>query len=147
VITISEQVVPSAVVQCIVDKFLTNENVKAADILMRLRVDFGDKTFSRTQVYDWSNSFKEGQRLKTCEDYTSYRESYGQRFSEISVRDSSVGIALGYGLDKRGFRVRFSAGDGNFSFHHRVQNGFGAHSASYPMSIRGSFSGDKAAGA
>jgi hypothetical protein len=30
-------------------------------------------------------------------------------------------------------RVRFSAGAGNFSFHHRVQNGSGAHPASYPM--------------
>jgi hypothetical protein len=41
-------------------------------------------------------------------------------------RDSSVGIALGYGLDDRGSRVRFPAGDGNFSLHYRVQNGSGA---------------------
>jgi hypothetical protein len=46
-------------------------------------------------------------------------------------RDSSVGIALGYGLDDRGSRVRFSAGAGNFSLHHHVQNGSGAHPASY----------------
>jgi hypothetical protein len=32
--------------------------------------------------------------------------------------DSSVGIALGYGLDDRGSRVRFLAGAGNFSHHH-----------------------------
>jgi hypothetical protein len=50
-------------------------------------------------------------------------------------RDSSVGIALGYGLDDRGSRVRFPAGAGNFSLHHRVQNGSGAHPASYPMGI------------
>jgi hypothetical protein len=62
-------------------------------------------------------------------------------------RDSSVGIALDYGLDDRGSRVRFPAGAGNFSLHHRVQNGFGAHPASYPMSNRGSFPGNKAAGA
>jgi hypothetical protein len=62
-------------------------------------------------------------------------------------RDSSVGRALGYGLDDRGSRVRFSAGAGNFSFHHRVQNGSGAHPASYPMGTRGSFPGSKAAGA
>jgi hypothetical protein len=43
----------------------------------------------------------------------------------IKSRDSSVGIALFYGLDDRGFRVRFPAGAGNFSFHHRVQNGWG----------------------
>jgi hypothetical protein len=41
-------------------------------------------------------------------------------------RDSSVGIALGYGLDERGSRVRFPAGAGNFSLHHRIQNGSGA---------------------
>jgi hypothetical protein len=45
----------------------------------------------------------------------------------------SVGIALGYGLDDRGSRIRFPAGAGNFSFHHRVQNGSGAHPVSYPM--------------
>jgi hypothetical protein len=62
-------------------------------------------------------------------------------------RHSSVGIALGYGLDDRGSRVRFSAGAGNFSPHHRVQNDSGAYPASYPMGIRGSFPGGKEAGA
>jgi hypothetical protein len=61
--------------------------------------------------------------------------------------DSSVGIALGYGLDDRGTRVRFPAGAGNFSFHHRAQNGSGAHPTSYPMGNRGFFLGGKAAGA
>jgi hypothetical protein len=61
-------------------------------------------------------------------------------------RDSSVGIALSYGLDDRDSRVRFLAGAGNFSLHHRVQNGSGAHPASYPMGTRGSFPGGKAAG-
>jgi hypothetical protein len=42
-------------------------------------------------------------------------------------RDSSVGIALGYGLDDRGSRVRFPAGPGNFSLHHRLRNGSKAH--------------------
>jgi hypothetical protein len=65
----------------------------------------------------------------------------------VMSRDSSVGIPLGYGLDGRGTRVRFPAGAGNFSLHHRVQNGSGAHPASYPVGIRGSFSGSKAAGA
>jgi hypothetical protein len=62
-------------------------------------------------------------------------------------RDSSVGIALGYGLDDRGFRVRFPAGAGNFFLHHRVQNGSGAHPASYPMVTRGFTPGSKATGA
>jgi hypothetical protein len=64
----------------------------------------------------------------------------------LESRDSSVGIALGYGLDDRGSRARFPAGDGNFSLHHRVQNGSGAHPASYPMGTRGPLLGGKAAG-
>jgi hypothetical protein len=37
----------------------------------------------------------------------------------------SVGIALGYGLDNWGSRLRFPAGAGNFSLYHRVQKGSG----------------------
>jgi hypothetical protein len=48
-------------------------------------------------------------------------------------RDSSVGTALGYGLDDRGSRVRFPAEAANFSLHDGVQNGSGAH----PAPIRG----------
>jgi hypothetical protein len=59
----------------------------------------------------------------------------------------SYGIALGYGLDDRGSRIPFPVEAGNFSLHHRVQNGFRAHPASYPNGTRGSFPGDKAAGA
>jgi hypothetical protein len=36
-------------------------------------------------------------------------------------------------------------GAGNFSFHHRVQTGSGAHPISYPMGTRGSLGGGKAA--
>jgi hypothetical protein len=61
--------------------------------------------------------------------------------------DSSVGIALGYGLHDEGSSVLFPAEAGNFSLHHRVQNGSGAHPDSYPMATRGSFPGGKAAGA
>jgi hypothetical protein len=43
-----------------------------------------------------------------------------------NIRDSSVGIAPGYGLDDRGSKVRFPAGaGGNFSLHHRVQKLWG----------------------
>jgi hypothetical protein len=62
-------------------------------------------------------------------------------------RDSSVGIALVYGLDDRRSRVRFPAGAGNFSLHHRDQTGSGAHPASYPMGTGGFFPWGKAAGA
>jgi hypothetical protein len=56
----SEQLVPSAVVQCIADKFMTNEHVKPAEILKRFRAYFNDETLSRTRVYDWSKAFKDG---------------------------------------------------------------------------------------
>jgi hypothetical protein len=42
---------------------------------------------------------------------------------------------------------RFPIEAGNFSLHHRVQNGSGAHPATYPMGTRGYFLGVKAAGA
>jgi hypothetical protein len=50
-------------------------------------------------------------------------------------------------MDDRDSTVRFPAGAGNFSLHHRVQNVSGAHPASYPMGTGGSFLRDKAAGA
>jgi len=59
VITISEEVVPSAVAQRIIVKFLNNENVKLVQILMRLRQHFDDETFSRIQVYDANKSLEE----------------------------------------------------------------------------------------
>jgi hypothetical protein len=61
-------------------------------------------------------------------------------------RDSSIGIALGYGADDRGSGVRFPAGAGTFSLHHRVQNCSGAHPASYPMGTRVFFLGIKRPG-
>jgi hypothetical protein len=81
--------------------------------------------------------------LGITRDLAEIRTKY---ISIAKSRDSSVGIALGYGLDDRGSRVGFPAGAGNFSIHHRVQNGSGAHPASYPMGTRGSFPGGKAAG-
>jgi hypothetical protein len=50
-------------------------------------------------------------------------------------------------LDDWGSRVRLQAGAGNFSLHHRFQNGSGPHPAFYLMGTRGSFPGGKAAGA
>jgi hypothetical protein len=64
----------------------------------------------------------------------------------LKSRNSSVVIALGYGLDDRCSRVRFPVGAGKFSLHHHVQNGSGAQPASYPISTRGSFPGVKLPG-
>jgi hypothetical protein len=65
---------------------------------------------------------------------------------QLESRDGSVGIALGYGLDDRGSGVRFPAGAGNISLHHRVQKGSDAHPASYPVGNKGSFPGVKRPG-
>jgi hypothetical protein len=56
--------------------------------------------------------------------------------------DSSVGIAMGNGLDAW---VRFPALQ-DFSFLHSVQTDSGAHPASYPMGSRDSFPGVKRPG-
>jgi hypothetical protein len=46
---------------------------------------------------------------------SSLKHSVTKRIRVVVVsRDSSVGIALGYKLDDRGFRFRFPAGLGNF---------------------------------
>jgi hypothetical protein len=78
---------------------------------------------------------------ESCRMHGRYRNAY-----KISVVDSSVGIATGYGLHDQVSRVRFPAEAGNFPLHYRVQNDSGAHPA-YRMGTRGSFLGGKAAGA
>jgi hypothetical protein len=62
-------------------------------------------------------------------------------------RNSSVGIVADYGMDDRMIGVRIPTGAGNFSFHHRIQTGTGAHPASYSVGTRVSFLGGTAAGA
>jgi hypothetical protein len=64
----------------------------------------------------------------------------------LKSHDISVCIALDYGLDDRGSRVRLPAGAGNFSLHHRVQNGSGDHPASYPMGTGALYLGVKQLG-
>jgi hypothetical protein len=64
VIMMNEQVVPSAVAQSIIVKFVIEENAKPAEILMRPRAQFDDeKLLARNQVCDWSKSFKEGRTV------------------------------------------------------------------------------------
>jgi hypothetical protein len=82
----------------------------------------------------------------TLTDRNWLHDEIRRRINSEKSRDSSVGIALRYGLDDRGSRVRFPARAGNLSLHHRVQNGSGAHPACYPLVTRGSFPGGKAAG-
>jgi hypothetical protein len=55
-----------------------------------------------------------------------HRDNFTFTFTDVGWnRDISVGIALGYGLDDRGSRVRFPAGVGNYSLHHRVRTAVG----------------------
>jgi hypothetical protein len=75
---------------------------------------------------------------------------YGDPSVVIGIKlfhDTSVSIATGYGLDCRGLGVRFGVVAGNFSLLHRVQNGSGAHPASYPTGTGNSFPGGKPSGA
>jgi hypothetical protein len=66
--------------------------------------------------------------FRWCKSQICLQISY-KIFSTLRIRaksrDSSVGIALAYGLDDLGSIVRFPAGAENFSLHHRVRNGFG----------------------
>jgi hypothetical protein len=52
----------------------------------------------------------------------------------------SAGLRTGWSV------ARVPAGAGNFSLHHRVQTGSGAHPSSYAIGSKGSFPVDKAAG-
>jgi hypothetical protein len=85
-------------------------------------------------------------KLGNSEQHVSLPDTFYCSNTFYKSCDSSVGIALGYGLDGRGSGFRFPAEAGNFSSHHRVQNRSGAHPASYPMGMRSSFPGGKAAG-
>jgi hypothetical protein len=67
------------------------------------------------------------------------------RMFQTKMYDILQCSALGYGLGDRASRVRFPAVAGKF-FHHRIQNGSGAHPASYPMGTRGSSRGVKQPG-
>jgi hypothetical protein len=62
-------------------------------------------------------------------------------------RDSSVGIATGYGLDDRMIGVQLAAGAENIPLRHHDHTGCGAHPASCPMGTEGSFPGGKSTGA
>jgi hypothetical protein len=80
---------------------------------------------------------------------TAFNAQHGgpERANDTNCLPENLILALGYGLDDRGSRVRFQTGAGNFTLHHRVQTGSGAQPASYPMGARSSFPGGRAAGA
>jgi hypothetical protein len=106
-----------------------------------------------TSIYSFQYSIKVKVRLSLNVTKYNAMKTYGggsiaPRTLNLALdggwsRESSVGIALGYGLDDWGSRVRFPAVAGNFSLHHRVHNGSGAQRVSYPVGTRGPFPGVK----
>jgi hypothetical protein len=109
-----------------------------------------------TYTQDYHNTEKRGHapmsRVGFEPSIPVFEQPKAVRASDLSAIGTHVSInriqciALGYGLDDRGSRVRFPAGAGNFSLHHRLQNGSGAHPASYTVGTRGSFPGVKRPG-
>jgi len=75
-------VVPSALTQRIIFKFLTNENVKPAEILTKVRAQLMIKrSRGHRCMTGISHLMKAVQRMKSCEDYIIFKESYDQRLS------------------------------------------------------------------
>jgi hypothetical protein len=95
-------------------------------------------------VHPHSHSLSKLYNLFIGEGVVKYTKKQTQHLF-LYCHNSSVGIATGYGLDDLDSRVWLPAVAGNFSFHHCVQNGSGAHPASYPMGTRGSIPGSKVA--
>jgi hypothetical protein len=54
----AEQEVPSSVVQRIIIKFLTKEDVIPSEIFTRLQAQFGDECLSQPRVFRWAKSFQ-----------------------------------------------------------------------------------------
>jgi hypothetical protein len=70
------------------------------------------------------------------------------KWFDVYITLLGVGTTQWYNAELRAgwSGVRVLAGAGNFSLHHHVQTGSGAHPGYYPMGTRGSFLGCKAAG-
>jgi hypothetical protein len=104
---------------------------------MKVRLRKQNRTTNNHAIDHW----------KFCH-FSQLRNLYKSRSSSLFITlncplDSSL---LGLNILLCTFRFRFPTGAGNFSLYHRVQNGFAAHTASYPMGTRGSFPGVKRPG-
>jgi hypothetical protein len=77
-------------------------------------------------MYEWCYTYTpttppwRGAQFKEESQGQLYLHTHTHTHTHTQSRDSSVGIALGYGMDDRGSSVRFPAGAGNFSLHHRL---------------------------
>jgi hypothetical protein len=102
--------------------------------------------WSYTSIYlaYCGGSFETGKHRQGNDNFPSY--SLPSTLSTFRNRDSSVGIAVGYGLDDRGSRIRFPAGAGNFLFTTRPER-LWCPPMLLSNGISGSFPEGKAAGA
>lgn len=55
IVTMSEEIILSAITQRVVVKFFANGNIKAVEILHRLCAQFGEEKLLKAQVYSASN--------------------------------------------------------------------------------------------
>jgi len=92
------------------------------------------------------------QLLKDSDSWSrSVSQSVSQSVSELVSQLISTVSLPGAGMPQcysaTGWMIGVPSPGRGWDFsHHRIQTGSEAHRASYPMDIRGSFSGDKAAG-
>jgi hypothetical protein len=121
-----------------------NKNACRSSSVLIKHTAFTHSYGNETRFYDTSRSQQRLQALR-FEVLGSLLESIEAIGSVYDVNYFFT-LALGYGQDDRGSRIRCPAEAGNFSLHHRVQNGSGAHPASYPLGTRCFFPGGTAAG-
>jgi hypothetical protein len=74
------------------------------------------------------------------------RREFSYIFRDFNSDEVRISQRHSAGLRAGWSGVRVPTGAGNFSLHHRVQTGSGAHQASYPVGNRGSFPGVKRPG-
>jgi hypothetical protein len=100
--------------------------------------------------YNWSRWLVAWRRVVLWHCVLSYSNLSLTSVRHVTVHRTINWIFLVLKIRKQELRqwsgVRVPAGAGDFSFHHRVQTGSGAHPASYPMGTGASFRGGKAAG-
>lgn len=94
----SEREVHPSVAQRIIIKFLARENVKPAEILQRLRQQFGENTLSQARVFYWHKTFSEGREKVENESHdrrprTSLTAEHIQAVRDLIERDRRLTVA------------------------------------------------------
>lgn len=108
----SEQEVPTSVAQRIIIKFLANEGVRPAEILQRLRNQFGESTLSQPRVYHWHKTFSQGREKVENETHdrrprTSITEENIRAVRDLIEKDSRGVILLDFLHDQRTINAEY----------------------------------------